>query len=547
MEFLESLDDEDTGSENMDDWVEEFDEDTEVVSLFSAISFPNVSALLAHHLDTFNFDIRHLATNLYTSPDRELGLIMMINFIRDEVRKVGLDRVDAAFIASLTISLTSCVYLTNQEYMKTVLENDALIALLPEELAWFIDSDDEGEGVAMGTGVKAAAAASGAASGAGSSSDAELTNLKKKLQHYEEFVKTLTNEDDDVIIPEAARPDDYYFDGYGGIAIHETMLRDKVRTLAYREAVMANAACFKDKVVLDVGCGTGILSMIAARAGARKVVAVDQSNIVDLARKIVEKNGCNDVITIVKGRMEEVELPLQKGEVDFIISEWMGYALLFENMFASVLFARDAFLAPGGSLLPSQATIFLEAGTSIGEEDRIGYWEDVYSFDMTCLTDMLTKEAQVQLFDPDHIISPRVAVHVLELETIAAKDLEFSVPFALEIDRASRCKAFVISFDTLFANPSAPSWTQVNLPTATQTEPTHWKQTVLWLDKDNQFDVAAGALVQGQLTFTTSKANARDYIISLSFTIPGSGSGSGSGSDGGDDERSQQYNLFASS
>jgi type I protein arginine methyltransferase len=52
------------------------------------------------------------------------------------------------------------------------------------------------------------------------------------------------------------------------------MLKDRVRTMAYRDAIMNNAHLFKDKVVLDVGCGTGILSMFAAKAGAKQVFGV---------------------------------------------------------------------------------------------------------------------------------------------------------------------------------------------------------------------------------------------------------------------------------
>ena len=58
------------------------------------------------------------------------------------------------------------------------------------------------------------------------------------------------------------------------IGIHEEMLKDEVRTLTYRNAIYHNKHLVKDKVVLDVGCGTGILSMFAARAGAKHVIGV---------------------------------------------------------------------------------------------------------------------------------------------------------------------------------------------------------------------------------------------------------------------------------
>lgn len=58
------------------------------------------------------------------------------------------------------------------------------------------------------------------------------------------------------------------------------------------------------------------------------------------------ENNFSDRITIIQGQVENVELPVQK--VDIIVSEWMGYFLLYEAMLDTVLFARDKWLAPGG-------------------------------------------------------------------------------------------------------------------------------------------------------------------------------------------------------
>lgn len=87
---------------------------------------------------------------------------------------------------------------------------------------------------------------------------------------------------------------DYYADSYAHFGIHEEMLKDEVRTLSYRNAICNNPHLFKGKTVLDVGCGTGILCMFAAKAGAKKVIGVDMSNIIIQARQIVEANGFKD-------------------------------------------------------------------------------------------------------------------------------------------------------------------------------------------------------------------------------------------------------------
>ena len=61
----------------------------------------------------------------------------------------------------------------------------------------------------------------------------------------------------------------------------------------------------------------------------------------------------------MKGKLEDVPLPIQK--FDIIISEWMGYFLLYESMLDTVLLARDRYLKPGGLIFPDNATLYLAA------------------------------------------------------------------------------------------------------------------------------------------------------------------------------------------
>lgn len=139
---------------------------------------------------------------------------------------------------------------------------------------------------------------------------------------------------------------DYYFNSYSSFYIHEEMIKDSVRTESYRKAIEGNTEAFKDKIVLDIGCGTSILSIFAARAGAKHVYALEFADIADYAEMIVKKNGLSDKITIIKSKVEEAQLPVDK--VDIIISEWMGYFLLYESMLDTVLYARDKWLVKDG-------------------------------------------------------------------------------------------------------------------------------------------------------------------------------------------------------
>jgi type I protein arginine methyltransferase len=191
---------------------------------------------------------------------------------------------------------------------------------------------------------------------------------------------------------------DYYFDSYAHHAIHEEMLKDEVRTRTYQLAIHNNAHLFEDKIVLDVGCGTGILSMFAVQAGARHVYAVDFSSIIEQARQIITRNGFDESITLIHGKMEEVELPVQK--VDIIISEWMGYCLLYESMLDTVLFARDKWLVPNGIIFPDKAVMYICALEDAQvKSDRIDFWENVYGFDMTPIKEIAIQEPVVDVVD----------------------------------------------------------------------------------------------------------------------------------------------------
>jgi type I protein arginine methyltransferase len=122
---------------------------------------------------------------------------------------------------------------------------------------------------------------------------------------------------------------------------------------------------------LTIASLTQLALSFAVKAGAKHVIGVDMSTMIFKAREIVKVNGMEDKITLIQGKMEEVELPFPK--VDIIISEWMGYFLLYESMLDTVLYARDKYLVKDGLIFPDKATIFF-AGIEDGEykDEKIG-------------------------------------------------------------------------------------------------------------------------------------------------------------------------------
>ena len=204
--------------------------------------------------------------------------------------------------------------------------------------------------------------------------------------------------------------------------------------------------------MLDIGCGTGILSMFAAKMGARHVIGVDMADIIDHTRQIVQDNGFTEKITLVKGKVEELDLAalvpahvLGEGgagafKVDVIVSEWMGYCLLYESMLDTVLFARDRWLrAPvsgegggdaagsksaqrgGGVVLPNAARMFVE-GFSDAEYwgGKVTFWDDVYGFNMSCMREErgadVTSEAVVAVMPAASVNTSRCEFKALDMQ-----------------------------------------------------------------------------------------------------------------------------------
>jgi predicted RNA methylase len=106
---------------------------------------------------------------------------------------------------------------------------------------------------------------------------------------------------------------------YAEIEVHRTMLCDRVRTEAFRRAI--DSVVRPGDVVLDVGAGTGILSLFAARAGAERVYAVERTTVAVLAQELAAANGVAEVVQVIHGDLRDIDLPER---VDVIVSEWLG-------------------------------------------------------------------------------------------------------------------------------------------------------------------------------------------------------------------------------
>ena len=119
------------------------------------------------------------------------------------------------------------------------------------------------------------------------------------------------------------------------------------------------------------------------------------------------------VYRVIQGKVEDIKLPEGVDNVDVIVSEWMGYALLYESMLDSVLVARDRFLKPDGLLVPSETRIMLAlCSASDIHKERVEFWQDVYGFEMQAMAEEVWGEAVIDVVGGETVLSEPVCIKV---------------------------------------------------------------------------------------------------------------------------------------
>jgi len=324
---------------------------------------------------------------------------------------------------------------------------------------------------------------------------------------------------------------DEYFTSYDDLEVHKLMLEDVPRTTAYQQAIEMSGEAIRGKVVLDVGAGSGILSLFCMRAGAKRVYAVEASDLARPLVDIVRMNGGENIIQVIQSRVEDVVLP---EKVDVIVSEWMGFYLLHESMLDSVLNARDRFLKEDtGIMMPSHATIYA-APCSMQEywQSNIKFWDNVYGFNMSALGQEAMRRGQgvgakpeVKVLKPEQILAdPQIYVE-LDLRTCTLEDIDsITNRHFVSIRRAGPYHGIALWFDCKFVT------TNTVLSTSPLCPPTHWMQTVI---------VTAVAAAAGQTATADDDLNVEeDEVIGWELSLSRAAT-----SNGGEEKTSRNYAI----
>eukprot|EP00803_Ostreobium_quekettii_P005732 evm.model.scf_27.21 EVM.evm.TU.scf_27.21 scf_27:168542-174913(-) len=311
-----------------------------------------------------------------------------------------------------------------------------------------------------------------------------------------------------------------YFHYYGTLQHQQNMLQDYIRTGTYYSAFLNNRVDFEGQSVLDVGAGSGILSLFAAQAGARKVYAVEASDMAKMARLLAEQNpGYGDSIEVVQGRIEEIQVA---EKVDVLVSEPIGTLLVNERMLETYIYARDHFLKQGGKMFPRLGRIHVAAfSDEILYNELYGkasFWlqTNFYGTNVSGLHSEAVKQyfqqVVVDAFDPSLLVSASVIKPVDFAEVSEDELYNIEIPLRFTIMHPCIVHGVACWFDVFFDGSTKGEW----LSTAPGLPITHWFQlrcvmeTPLW--------AVAGSEVVGTLRLVAHAF--QSYDIHATLEVP---------------------------
>ena len=263
---------------------------------------------------------------------------------------------------------------------------------------------------------------------------------------------------------------------YNQLWIHRLMLSDLVRGEAFRKAIEHTVT--PDSIVLDMGAGSGILSFFAAAAGAKKVYAVERTNIVGLIQELAKSNNLENRIEIIQSDILQAQLP---EKVDVLVSEWLGPFGVDENLLYPLLVTRDRWLKEGGAMLPELVTAWMApAYDPVLDSDMFFWLSRPYGFNYHAVAHHSANEIRYsqQHLTTENLLSVAQPMWRTDLHTFKATDARqpFQCSLQFRAQREALMNCIVLWFDAefpgntvLLCGPSAPR--------------NHWGSTVCPLER----------------------------------------------------------------
>jgi SAM-dependent methyltransferase len=246
-----------------------------------------------------------------------------------------------------------------------------------------------------------------------------------------------------------------------GVASHSTvldydlgMLHDVARMDAFRRAI--DVTVQPGDVVLDLGCGSGVLSFMACEAGAERVYAIEGGPVIDVARELAVDNGFGDRIEFLGGWSIELGIP---EPADVLISETIRNAGFNEGIIAWTFDARQRLLRPGAALIPQRLRLWVAAAETFDEHGLVSDWQaEGLPYDYTAAFRRAARTLWFADFAPANLLGQPELVADVDLRTAPYETVTSAGE--LRVDRDGTLHGLACWFDAMLC----PGVTVHNMP-----------------------------------------------------------------------------------
>lgn len=248
---------------------------------------------------------------------------------------------------------------------------------------------------------------------------------------------------------------------------HLSMLNDRMRTRSFLRAILKTVK--PDDVVLDLGSGTGLLAYFACISGAKRVYAVEDGPIIELAKAVCRHNGFQDRVIFVNDWSTNVELP---EPVDVIVTETIGNVGFEEGILGWVLDARERLLAEGGRIVPRSVELVVAPVEAEKDYDFVESWpRNLHSLDFLPARSLAINNMLWAEFSAESCLSEPASLVCVDVMQTTTADLSGELSFVAKREGlvhgiGAWFAAELAAGEHLSNGPplTAPSWSQVLLP-----------------------------------------------------------------------------------
>ncbi len=234
--------------------------------------------------------------------------------------------------------------------------------------------------------------------------------------------------------------------------VHQKMLADTIRCQRYHDALVKHVK--PDSVVVDLGTGTGILAIFAAKCGAKKVYAIDHSDIIQHAEKLAKREGLTN-IEFIHGHSSRF---VPNSKVDILVHDQIGSYLFDEKMIVNIVDLRERVMRSDGLILPGHYDLFLEPVQMHSDRVVRHIWDEkICGVDITSLSELEVPYSWYHRFsfnDPgavDHFLCEPESVLSFDLHTINEESqLPTQLSYSRPVVKGGRIDGFLVYFHARF-------------------------------------------------------------------------------------------------